>query len=70
MKKTTHKVNKNIITRDVVIVIVIAIVMYLIYTIVGIINVPTNIVVVEEGKLTMEEETVRLCCKRRSCTPR
>ena len=62
MKNTVHKVNKRIIARDIVMAIVIAIIIYLIYTIFGIINAPTNIVVVEEGKLTMEEETVRICC--------
>ncbi len=61
MEKKTGKDNKNELKKTLIIAVVIAITIYILYTIISLVEQPTNIVVVEYGKLTMEEEITRIC---------
>ena len=71
MKDTKHKnIRRKDIIRTVVLGLIIAFIIYVVYTIYSLIKQPTNIFVVENGTLTMEEETIRLCNKRRNCFTR
>ena len=54
------KIQKKEIVRTVLIVTIICIAIYIVYMLYGLIKTPTNIFVVENGKLTMEEETIRI----------
>ena len=52
---------KKIVYRYVIVGIIIAIVIYLTTIIYELIKKPTNIFVVENGKLTLEDEATRIC---------
>ena len=52
---------KKIVYRYVIVGIIIAIVIYLTTIIYELVKKPTNIFVVENGKLTLEDETTRIC---------
>jgi len=59
-KKPKENTNQKEILKIAAIAIILIIAIYIIYMIYGLIKQPTNVFVVENGKLTMEEETVRL----------
>lgn len=54
------KISRKEIIKKVLIITIAIITIYLIYMIYGLIKTPTNVFVVENGKLTMEEETMRI----------
>ena len=58
MENKKGKNKKKEITRTLVLILIVIVVIYILYTIISLIKQPTNIVVVENGKLTMEEETI------------
>ena len=64
-KKLTS-IRKKEIIRTVTLGLALLFVIYVVYTIYSLIKQPTNIFVVENGTLTMEEEAIRICNKRRN----
>lgn len=60
--KITYK-NKKIV-KNIILVAAVCALIYIIYMIYSLIKQPTNVFVIENGKLTMEEEAVRLCIAR------
>ena len=59
-KKPKEKTKRIEIVKTLLLIVVLAILFYIIYMIYGLIKHPTNIFVVENGKLTMEEEAIRI----------
>lgn len=63
-KVKSKKLNKNKIARLLIPLIAIAIFIYIIYKVIKLIIVPTDIFMIENGTIYNEEDAVRLCNKR------
>ena len=71
MKNDKYKnIRKKDMIRLAVLGLLLAFFIYVVYTIYNLIKQPTNIFVVENGTLTMEEEAIRLRNKRRDRSAR
>ena len=58
MENKKKKINKKRVLKNIIIAGIVVIAIYLIYMVFNLIKQPTNVFVVENGKLTMEEENV------------
>lgn len=66
-KKNPKKNMKKVIVAY---IIGFAILIYFIYAIIQLIKQPTDVFMIEEGKLEESENAVRICYKRRNCCTR
>lgn len=65
-KKTSpQKINKKKIIRVLLPISIVAIIVYLLYTIIHLIIVPTDMFVIRNDIISAEETTIRICNKRR-----
>lgn len=60
-KKSKEKFQKKKILKITSIMVIVAITIYLTVMIYGLIKEPTNVFVVENGKISLEEDAVRIC---------
>lgn len=63
-KVESKKLNKNKIAKSITPLIAIIIFIYIIYKVIKLIIVPTDVYMIENGTIYNEEDAVRLCNKR------
>lgn len=63
-KVESKKLNKNKIAKSIIPLIAIIIFIYIIYKVIKLIIVPTDVYMIENGTIYNEEDAVRLCNKR------